>query len=206
MWCLALFNTSISLLDIWQRNNQERNDLRVQDIEKYVESLKREAEIQKTVKDTMRFSSESQTQLFEKFAEPEELKDGDSVSRELPTGNFDADLYTRVTTLLSIRGNFVQFRDTFLGKDLDKEEFKTLVDEAKDNEEKKAELKDYKDKQNAKIWINSIIKQIGDDVTVIAAASKGKKGWLGNLIITSKRIGEVATMTLKEKGKSIFGM
>lgn len=52
--------------------------------------------------------------------------------------------------------------------------------------------------------INQVIDMIGDDITIRATSSKGKDGWLGNLIITSRRLAEVSTANLKEAGKSMF--
>lgn len=52
--------------------------------------------------------------------------------------------------------------------------------------------------------IKKVVDMIGDDVIIRATSSKGKSGWLGNLIITSRRLAEVATASFKDAGKSMF--
>lgn len=185
--------------------------MKIQQVEQYIEQLKKEADVQKTIKDTMSFSARDLTQLFEKFAEPDPIKkDSDSVSREINTANFDDETYLVVATLLSIRKDFVQFKKQFLNLDAVKEDdIKEWKDAAKGKDQAamaaQEMLDDYYDKQKALIWVDSIIESIGSDAVIFASASKGKKGWLGNLIISSKRIGEVFSYGLKDVKKGIFG-
>jgi len=54
--------------------------------------------------------------------------------------------------------------------------------------------------------INDIIDMIGDDIIIRATTSKGKTGWLGNLIITSRRLADVTMSNIKDQGKKIFGV
>lgn len=172
--------------------------MKIQEVEQYIEQLKKEADVQRTIKDTMQFSARDLTQLFEKFAEPEAIKrDEDSVSREINTANFDNETYLIVATMLSIRKDFVQFKKQFLNIENIKPEDVNAMDS-----DQKA---DYIDKQKALIWVDSIIETIGSDAIIFAAASKGREGWLGNLIITSKRIGEVVSVGMKDVKKGMFG-
>lgn len=172
--------------------------MKISDVEKYIDNLKQQMQIQKTVKDTMRFPSRDLAQLFEKFAEPRELTNGNIVSRELSTGNFSADIYFRIVTIGSIRSNFKEhFLDLFLSQEnLDGEKIKELS---------KEEKKEYYDIQKARVHVQSLIKMMGNDMTILATASKGKEGWLGNLIISSKRIGEAFVYPLQQAKKSILG-
>lgn len=62
--------------------------------------------------------------------------------------------------------------------------------------------KDYPDDQ----YIKEVIDLIGDDIIIRATNSKSRNGILLNLVVTSKKIAEVATRSLSEAGKSIFSL
>jgi hypothetical protein len=61
---------------------------------------------------------------------------------------------------------------------------------------------EYPDDKN----ILTVIDMIGDDITIRATTSKSLTGWLGNLIISSKRVAEVTTGMMKDAGKKMFGL
>lgn len=167
--------------------------MKPQEIEAYINTLKREADVQQSIKSSMTFPSRDLAQLFEKFADPQELSQDQTITREVNTANFDNDAYLIVATELSIRKDFQQFKKQFLNLEVKtKEEIAAMND---------AEKREYYDKQKAIIWIDSIIETIGSDAIIVSAASKGRKGWLGELIISSKRIGEVFTWGVGDKLK-----
>lgn len=172
--------------------------MKPQDVERYIEDLKREADVQSTIKSTMQFPSRDLAQLFEKFSEPVELKQDETLTREVNTANFDNNSYLTVATQLSIRKDFQQFKKQFLVVEkLTQEEIAKLSENEK---------RDYYDKMKAIIWVDSIVETIGSDAMIVSAASKGRGGWLGELIISSKRIGEVFTVGMKDKVKGgLFG-
>lgn len=165
--------------------------MKPQEVEAYINALKREADVQQSVKQTMQFPSRDLAQLFEKFAEPVELKQDEAITREVNTANFSENIFLTVATELSIRKDFQQFKKQFLMIDP-----KVKVEELDEDGKK-----DYYDKQKANIWIDSMIETIGSDAIIVAASSKGLKGWLGELIISSKRIGEVFTFGMGDKMK-----
>lgn len=158
--------------------------------------LEKQYDLKKLVKETMEFPIHDTTALFAKFASPDKFEGEEAVTRENATGNFDPETFKILVVTGSIRSNFIRFKQSFLNKDslekgnLSKEEYEAIV----------------KDNQKATEWVESLINMIGDDILVRATTSKGKEGWLGNLIITSRRLGEVVTQSLKDTGKSMLGL
>ena len=148
--------------------------MKLGDAQAILQQMERDYNLNKTVKDSMMdLPDKDSIQLFGKFATPDHFQpdSNDSVTRENSTANLSETDFQIVTTVSSIRSNFIRL-------------FKT----------------DYKDDQH----IKEIIDMIGDDITVRLATSKGRGGWLGNLIISSKKLAEIATRSLGEAGRSIF--
>ena len=149
--------------------------MKLGDAEKILQQMARDYDIKKTVKDSMEFPAHDAIALFHKFATPETFADEsvDSVTRENATANLSVKDFQIITTVGSIRSNFIRL-------------FKA----------------DFPDDKH----IKQVIDMIGDDIVIRATTSKGKEGWLGNLIISSKRLAEITTANLKEAGKSMFGL
>jgi hypothetical protein len=53
--------------------------------------------------------------------------------------------------------------------------------------------------------MDSVINSIGSAAIIMSAASKGKEGWLGNLIISSKKLAEIITSPIQGVKKGILG-
>jgi hypothetical protein len=150
--------------------------MKLGDAKQILEQMERDYNVNKTVKDSMMdLPDRDSIQLFGKFATPDHFQpdSNDSVTRENATANLSDKDFQIITTVGSIRSNFIRL-------------FKT-------------EFKDDK-------HIKEIIDMIGDDITIRLATSKGRGGWLGNLIISSKKLAEIATRSLGEAGKSIFNL
>jgi len=149
--------------------------MKLGDAREILQQMERDYNINKTVKDSMMdLPDRDSIQLFGKFATPDHFQDNnDSVTRENSTANLSEKDFAIVTTVGSIRSNFIRL-------------FKV----------------DYKNDKH----IKEIIDMIGDDITIRLATSKGRGGWLGNLIISSKKLAEIATRSLGEAGRSIFNV
>jgi hypothetical protein len=150
--------------------------MKLGDAEKILQQMEQQYDLKKTVKDSlMDIPAQDTIHLFGRFATPEHFQDGsnDSVTRENATANLSERDFQVITTVGSIRSNFIRLLRT-----------------------------EYPNDQN----IINVIDMIGDDITIRATTSKGKEGWLGNLIITSRRIADIATANLKDAGKSVFGL
>ena len=63
-------------------------------------------------------------------------------------------------------------------------------------------LSEYPNDKN----LQMTVKIIGDDATIIGTNSKSRQGWLGGLIISSKRFAEISTGAIKEAGGKLFGL
>lgn len=171
--------------------------------DKVLTEMQREFETRKATRELMEFSAQDQVQLFNKFAQPQNFSFEEPVTREFATGNFDQKTYGSIVTLGSIRSNFIEFKNTFLNPD-------SIGKPLQPRELNPEAWKEYDaaiaDNKKASDWLDSIIRMIGNDITIIATTSKGQGGWLGNLIITSKRIADVATGSIRQEGKKVFGL
>lgn len=182
--------------------------LNPKDAEKVLAEMQREFETRKATRELMEFSAQDQVQLFNKFAQPQTFVGHEPVTREFATGNFDNKTYGAIVTLGSIRSNFIEFNNMFLNPDSIDKPLKTLE---QDNSEAnqaawRAYDKEILDNEKALRWNQSFIDMVGNDITIMATTSKGLTGWLGNLIISSKRLAEVATGSIRQTGKGIFGI
>lgn len=146
--------------------------MKLGEADKFLQELERHYDLKKTVKETMEFPAQDQTQLFSKFATPEHFEGNESVTRENATANLSENDFQIIVAQGSIRSNFIHML---------KEEFS--------------------DDKN----IIKVVDMIGDDIIIRATTSKGKSGWLGNLIISTKRVAEVTTGMFKDAGKGLFG-
>lgn len=176
--------------------------MKLGDADKLLQDLERHYDIKKTVKESMEFPAQDQTQLFHKFATPESFEADESVTRENATSNLSEKDFAIITAVGSIRSNFIHFRNSFF-------DYNDLVEKLKveTDADKKAILQaDIDDSKKAVMWIDNFIHMVGDDIIIRATTSKGKKGWLGNLIISSKRFAEISTGAIKEGGKKLFGL
>lgn len=54
--------------------------------------------------------------------------------------------------------------------------------------------------------IKKVVEMIGSDITTEMTNSKSIQGWLGNLIISSRRIAEVTSGMVAGAGKKVFGL
>jgi hypothetical protein len=147
--------------------------MKLGEADKILQDLEKHYDIKKTIKESMEFPVQDQTQLFGKFATPEFFEGNDSVTRENATGNLSSTDFKIIVATGSIRSNFIRMLK-----------------------------KDYPDDAN----ILKIIDMIGDDIIIRATTSKSLTGWLGNLIITSKRLAEITTGMFKDEGKKLFGL
>lgn len=150
--------------------------MKLGEAEQILQNMEKQYDLKRTVKDTMmELPANDSIRLFGRFATPEEFEDNgnSAVTRENATGNFSERDVNIITTVGSIRSNFIR---------LFKQEFD-------------------KDKH-----IKEVIDMIGDDIIIRATTSKGRDGWLGNLIITSRKLAEVATADLSTGAKSAFGL
>lgn len=170
--------------------------MKLGEAEAALRELEKQFDMRKTAKETMEFPAHDSTALFARFASPDKFEGDEAVTRENATGNFDAKTFEILVTTGSIRSNFIHFRNSFL-----KEE---NLETGNLSNEKIATIK--KDNKKALEWIDSLINMIGDDILIRATTSKGMGGWLGQLIITSRRLGEIVTQNLKETGKSMLGL
>ena len=178
------------------------------DADKFLAEMQREFETRKATRETMDFNAQDQVQLFGKFSTPQSFNFEEAVTREFATGNFDPQTYRDIVTLGSIRSNFIEFKNTFLDESEIKKPERTLEEDP--SEENFKAWKEYNidlaDNKKAIGWVDSFVKMVGNDITIMATTSKGLNGWLGNLIISSKRFAEVATGGIKQTSGKIFGL
>jgi hypothetical protein len=153
--------------------------MKPQDVDKALREIEQFADMKRSVKDSLiNFPDHDNVQLFGKWSQPEQFLDNnDAVTRENATANLMERDFKRVVLMESIRSNFIRMFSDFI---------------------------DDKDMKKNDKNILTIIRFIGDDTTIIKTTSKGLKGWFGQLVITSKRIADVATGSM-ENAKSAFG-
>jgi len=150
--------------------------MKLGDAQKILREMEHQYDLKKNVKESlMDLPANDAIRLFGRFATPEEFQEdsNNAVTRENATANLSNTDFKIITTVGSIRSNFIRL-------------FKT----------------DFPDDPH----IKQVIDMIGDDIVIRATTSKGKEGWLGNLIITSRKLAEIATANLKDAGKSMFGL
>jgi hypothetical protein len=173
------------------------------DADKFLADMQREFETRKATRETMDFNAQDQVQLFQKFAQPQSFSFEEAVTREFATGNFDQKTNDAIVTLGSIRSNFIEFKNTFLNPD-------NITKPIEPIEKNPDAWKDYEleiaDNNKAIEWVDSFVRMVGNDIIIMATTSKGKGGWLGNLIISSKRSAEVITGSVQNTGKKLFGL
>lgn len=153
--------------------------MKLGEAEKFLRELDSQMEMKRTVRESLiDIPPNDVTRLFYNFATPEEFEKGDSVSNESVTReNATSNLSLQDYKIIVTIGSI---RSNFIH----------LL---------KSEFRDDKN-------IQKIVDMIGDDIIIRATTSKGLGGWLGNLVITSRKLADVSMANIKEEGKKLFGL
>jgi hypothetical protein len=117
------------------------------------------------------FPASDPTQLLQKPMNPTDTFGG-IISRDITTSNFNPAEAKDVSILLTSA---------------------VVLNEAR-------ELFDIKNDKDADKWLKATVTNIKASIHSKSAVSKGFGGWLGELFVTLKRKGEIATQFVKQKG------
>lgn len=149
---------------------------KIGDAERVLRDMESAYDIKKTVKDSMDFPANQPIQLFNRFATPEHFSNESNNVDVVTRENATGNITPDIYKRVTTQGSI---RSTFIF--MLREEFK---DDAN---------------------IIKVINMIGSDITTEMTNSKSLTGWLGNLIISSRRIAEVTTGMIKDTGRKLFG-
>lgn len=185
------------------------------DAEKALAEINKTFDAQKAIKESLEFPAQDQIQFLGKMVDPKEFANAqDVVTREVTTANLSEADYRRVVAILQTRVDFMEFKKQFFDPkeftskiDMIDKKLKDVTDEkvkAALNEKKEKLETDRDDNERAIVWIDSVIFQAGAYATIICSSSKGKDGFLAKLAITTRKIGEVITGSVRDQTKGMF--